>query len=197
MHLKSQGALVARTLSYEQCDFAAVANVMAPEIAEVYDKSADLWRELLRRLEDGFGQREARKKIENDLKKAKDKKQKVVDPFVQFEQRVGDISDDEDDDLDAAALAAQEERRKCRGQEPKTVKSKYWGSHQRFFKSLTIASKVDATIETAKQAVEDGCECKYYAFVHCIVYFMVYIIPATFGILSWFFSFIIAYVCTN
>jgi len=77
MHLKSQGALAARTLSYEQCDFAAVPNIMAPEIAEVYNKSADLWRKLLRKLEDGYGQREARKKIDNDLKKAKDKKQKL------------------------------------------------------------------------------------------------------------------------
>lgn len=129
MHLKGEGALVARTLSYEDCNFEAVPNVMNGNIQAVYDQSASLWKNLNAFLADSL------------------------------ETNFGDDSDDEDEDLDDAALAQQEERRKHRDQlscKPGVVKSRFWGAHQRFFRSLCIAAKVDKAIEIAQQAIDEG-----------------------------------------
>lgn len=129
MHLKGEGALVARTLSYEDCNFEAVPNVMNGNIKDVYDQSASLWKNLNAFLADSL------------------------------ETNFGDDSDDEDEDLDDAALAQQEERRKHRDQlscKPGVVKSRFWGAHQRFFRSLCIAAKVDKAIEIAQQAIDEG-----------------------------------------
>ena len=129
MHLKGKGALVARTLSYEDCNFEAVPNVMNGNIQAVYDQSASLWKNLNAFLADSL------------------------------ETSFGDDSDDEDEDLDDAALAQQEERRKHRDQlscKPGVVKSRFWGAHQRFFRSLCIAAKVDKAIEIAQQALDDS-----------------------------------------
>ena len=131
MHLKGEGALVARTLSYEDCNFEAVPNVMNAGIKAAYDQSARLWKDLNAHLQDN---------LENGL---------------------GDDSDDEYEDLDDAALAQQEERRKHRMQlseKPGIVKSRFWGAHQRFFRSLCIAAKVDTAIEIAQKAIDDGSE---------------------------------------
>ena len=131
MHLKGEGALVARTLSYEDCNFEAVPNVMNAGIKAAYDQSARLWKDLNAHLQDN---------LENGL---------------------GDDSDDEYEALDDAALAQQEERRKHRMQlseKPGIVKSRFWGAHQRFFRSLCIAAKVDTAIEIAQKAIDDGSE---------------------------------------
>ena len=100
-------------------------------IKAAYDQSARLWKDLNAHLQDN---------LENGL---------------------GDDSDDEDEGLDDAALAQQEERRKHRMQlseKPGIVKSRFWGVHQRFFRSLCIAAKVDTAIEIAQKAIDDGSE---------------------------------------
>lgn len=130
MHLKGEGALVARTLSYEDCNFEAVPNVMDESIKAVYDQSARLWKDLNSHLQD--------KLIEG-----------------------ADAEDSDDEDLDDAALAQQEERRKHRDQlrtkkGQGIVKSRFWGAHQRFFRSLCIAAKVDTAIEIAQKAIDEG-----------------------------------------
>lgn len=130
MHLKGEGALVARTLSYEDCNFEAVPNVMDKSIKAVYDQSARLWKDLNSHLQD--------KLIEG-----------------------ADAEDSDDEDLDDAALAQQEERRKHREQlrtkkGQGIVKSRFWGAHQRFFRSLCIAAKVDTAIEIAQKAIDEG-----------------------------------------
>lgn len=67
----------------------------------------------------------------------------------------GEDSDDEDD-----AVAEQRRlRRKFRSRQPKTLKGLFWSAHQRFFRSLCIASKVDKAIEIAKKAVHEDGHC--------------------------------------
>lgn len=38
----------------------------------------------------------------------------------------------------------------------KTIWGQFWSAHQRFFKYLCIAAKVDHAVKVAKEAVEDG-----------------------------------------
>lgn len=51
-----------------------------------------------------------------------------------------------------------EESEKLLGDSPlrKSMWGQFWGAHQRYFKYLCIASKVDHAVKVAKKAVEDG-----------------------------------------
>ena len=67
----------------------------------------------------------------------------------------GEDSDDEDEGI----VEQRRLRRKFRERKPKTLKGLFWSSHQRFFRSLCIASKVDKAIEIAKKAVNEDGHC--------------------------------------
>ena len=43
MHLKSVGAIVARTLSYEACEFALIEDVSDDSVRKIYNDAANLW----------------------------------------------------------------------------------------------------------------------------------------------------------
>ena len=82
-----------------------------------------------------------------------------------YHQQLHADSDDEDDgyldsDDEEDRIGEQQRlRRKYRNRKPHHLKGQFWGSHQRFFRSLCIASKVDKAVELAKKAVEDGQCC--------------------------------------
>ncbi|KAL9182095.1 hypothetical protein ACHAXT_012438 [Thalassiosira profunda] len=60
-------------------------------------------------------------------------------------------SDSEDEDDDEG-----ERRRKRRKGSSKNLQGLFWSAHQRFFRSLCMAAKVDKAIEIAKKALDDG-----------------------------------------
>ena len=43
MHLKSIGAIVARTLSYEACEFELIEDVSDDNVRKIYNDAANLW----------------------------------------------------------------------------------------------------------------------------------------------------------
>ena len=45
MHLKSIGAIVARTLSYEACEFELIEDVSDDNVRKIYNDAANLWSE--------------------------------------------------------------------------------------------------------------------------------------------------------
>lgn len=45
MHLKSVGAICARTLSYEACEFALIEDVSDDSVRKIYNDAANLWSE--------------------------------------------------------------------------------------------------------------------------------------------------------
>ncbi len=47
-------------------------------------------------------------------------------------------------------------RRKFRNRKPGILKALFWSPHQRFFRSLCIASKVNKAISLTKEALKDG-----------------------------------------
>lgn len=46
MHLKQQGAFVSRMLSFANCEFELVSDVMDADMERVYNRSAALWDRL-------------------------------------------------------------------------------------------------------------------------------------------------------
>lgn len=79
--------------------------------------------------------------------------------FYQGLHEDSDSEDEEDEDEDDPLVIQRGLRRKFRGRKPSRLKGLFWSSHQRFFRTLCIASKVDTAISTAKKALEDGHCC--------------------------------------
>ena len=46
MHLKSIGALCARTLSYESCEFELIDGISDEKVSAMYNKASDIWTAL-------------------------------------------------------------------------------------------------------------------------------------------------------
>ena len=154
MYLKSKGAMVARTLSYEGCEFEAVNNAMSKEMEHVYNQSTDLWKEMHVALLNAFDERRVRAAFEQKM----NKKIEMGRPLEPEEKRQQEIYADSDDEDDYDSLTEQEAlyRRKCRNRPAHILKGVFWGSHQRYFRSLCISSKIDRCIETVNQSLADG-----------------------------------------
>lgn len=52
MHLKSIGALCARTLSYESCEFELVDGVSDDKVRQLYNQATEIWTDLHAQLAD-------------------------------------------------------------------------------------------------------------------------------------------------
>ena len=159
MHLKSKGALMARTLSYEGCEFEALHNVMDEKIASVYDRSTDLWTEMQKAVLNSSEERKERHQASKRISKARERGSNIDPADLMVEEVWGDSDSDSDNSLDEAEMEASAKRKKCRNNPPHVVSGQFWGHHQRYFRALCIASKVDLAIATAKKALEDGHCC--------------------------------------
>jgi hypothetical protein len=93
MSLKSAGAYLGRTLSYEGADFDLVKVNLEPQFKIMYDRSTDVWMGLYKIFSEIGSSRWA---------------------------------------------------------------IKYWGAHQRFFKSMLMAGKVNSITDMAQKALKDG-----------------------------------------
>jgi len=164
MHLKSIGAIVARTLSYEACEFELIENVSDDNVRKIYNDAANLWIDLHSHLADRCAKLEKegdlQKKINSTLEKPGG--QGLLSEEQLFYQGLNEDSDsegEEDEDEDDPLVIQRGLRRKFRSRKPSRLKSLFWSSHQRFFRTLCIASKVDTAISTAQKALEDGHCC--------------------------------------
>ena len=70
-----------------------------------------------------------------------------------------DSEDSSSDDNDDAWAEQRQLRRRFRDCPPKTLKGLVWSAHQRFFRSLCIAAKVDTAIELAQRAAHEDGHC--------------------------------------
>lgn len=160
MHFKSKGAMVARTLSFQGCEFSAVTNVMSKDGEKVYDKSAELWAEMHLALINELGGRRKRSDFEKNLNKVH-QNQSILPADMKKLQELYADSDDEGDgeEPSGAEIQTSTYRRKCRNRPAHVLSGVYWGAHQRFFRSLCMASKVDATVKEVKEALKEGHCC--------------------------------------
>ncbi|KAL7553446.1 hypothetical protein ACHAWF_017186 [Thalassiosira exigua] len=164
MHLKSIGAIVARTLSYSACEFEMVEGVGDDKVRKVYNSATELWTDLHSRLADRCAlvreNEEKNKQIEKFYERDDPLEQLSEDLLYHRELYMDSDSEEEySDDEDDAIEEQKTLRRKYRGRKPRTLKGLFWSAHQRFFRSLCIASKVDKAIEIAQKAVDDGNCC--------------------------------------
>jgi len=154
-HLKKQGAMCARTLSYEGCEFETKKVPHDSEMESIYNKSTELWRDLVIAMTNELPKRK------EDYKEIQKLEKEGID--WQFDPRFAveyADSDDEDEASDEAEIQKALRRRECRKRNPCYLSSLFWGGHLRFFRSLCISSKVDLAITTAKIALEND---------HCVI----------------------------
>ncbi|CAM9481207.1 unnamed protein product, partial [Phaeothamnion confervicola] len=150
MHLKGEGAMLSRTLSYSGCSFDLVEDGMSVLDEKRYNAAVKYWQGLWK----VFQQVRASSAPSSSLSTG---------------HRGGHASDDE---------ARQEEerarRRRLRGRDEdgnflfqrcgvdvkkvtkQVIITQFWAAHQRFFKSMCIALKVPAAVRLAKAALEEG-----------------------------------------
>ena len=138
---------------YAYLSFASVSNLFNHTTVDLHSHLAD-------RCEKLKNEEELQKRISRALEKPGG--QGLLSEDMLFYQGLHEDSDsegeDEEDEEDPLVIQ-RKLRRKFRGRKAKTLKGLFWSSHQRFFRSLCIASKVDTAISTAKKALEDGHCC--------------------------------------
>lgn len=162
MHLKSIGAIMARTLSYQACEFDMIDGVSDPKVRGTYNKATELWTDLHAQLADRLIVLREREEVFNDIDRIRQNDGTLSEEQL-FHIELHADSDDEDgldsDDEDVAVVEQRRLRRMYRNRQPKHVRGQFWSSHQRFFRSLCIASKVDKAIEIAKRSVDEEGKC--------------------------------------
>ena len=162
MHLKSTGSICARTLSYSACEFEMVEDVGDDNVRKVYNESSELWVDLHTKMADRCAELKLKGKLDKAVQSRGDG---ALSDDLLYHQQLHADSDDEDDgyldsDDEEDRIGEQQRlRRKYRNKKPAHLKGQFWGSHQRFFRSLCIASKVDKAIELAKKAVNEDGHC--------------------------------------
>lgn len=148
--------MVARTLSYESCEFDLVDGIGSDDVTQVYNKASQLWGDLHSQLGERTRKMASNARVEENVKRCSDKGIPVTQDMRYHMDLVRD-SDSEPDE-DSADEEERKFRRKCRNRAPKQLTSLFWSAHQRFFRSLCIATKVPKAIELAKESLEnDKC----------------------------------------
>ena len=130
MHLKSIGAICARTLSYEDCEFALVENASDKNAREAYNSSAELWGDLFVKLGERCADLKAVEKAEKRIRDLDGKGQDLPEE-LRFHQNVHEVSDDDDSDDEGIGICEQKRlRRKFRDRKSKTLRALFWSAHQ-------------------------------------------------------------------
>jgi hypothetical protein len=121
---------------------------MDPEFAAVYDACARQWDELrkdLQLLVPSVGLNRRKKK-----KKKKGGKDKKENDGMEVDGMGGGDEEEEEDKDDDDVPPTPEEKAKA------IIWLTFWGTHQRFFRSLYVAAKVPTVIKLAREAIEQG-----------------------------------------
>ena len=132
-------------------------------IRRVYNRATELWTDLHAQLADRCTK--INKWVEMDAKVAKWTSEMGEEDVLGEDMRYLDLhrhSDTESDDEEDNNARQSEERRLrrvYRDRQSKFLKGLFWSAHQRFFRSLCIASKVDRAISLAREALKDGHCC--------------------------------------
>ena len=130
MHLKSIGAICARTLSYEDCEFALVDVESGSKAREVYNSAAELWSDLLVALEDRCAKLHYDVQL-NDEIDMQIKREEELHGDLLFHMQLHCDSDSENSNDEGEDLLEQRKlRRKYRKLTPMILKGLYWGAHQ-------------------------------------------------------------------
>jgi len=128
LHLKSKGAMLARTLSYSNCEFSLVDEVMNKDMIKMYNDAAALWHDLYVNLMKVQTTREEEREMAKEIERMREEHPHL--PLRAELARYDEVNADSDDEgeMTQAEKTAAEYRRKCRNRKPTSVKSLYWVS---------------------------------------------------------------------
>ena len=133
MHLKSIGAICARTLSYEDCEFELVENASNEKARIAYNSSAELWGDLVVALGDRCAQSIAiakKRRMIEDI----EREGGVLTEELVYHQELHADSDTEDDDYsgdeDSGICEQKTLRRKYRNRASKILRGLFWSANQ-------------------------------------------------------------------
>jgi len=156
MHLKSIGALCARTLSYESCEFQLIDGISDVKVQKTYNDATAVWTDLHFNLAERCEKLNRRDAMREQIAKWQaESGDGELSEQLQYQLDIHRDSDSESDDEDEGKLEERKLRRSYRNRNSKHLQGLFWSAHQRFFRSLCIASKVDTAIEIGKQALAD------------------------------------------
>ena len=113
MHLKSLGAIVARTLSYKSCDFEICDGVSDDKVREVYNRATELWTDLHCQLNDRVAVLKAKEEISSEIAEI-NSNNGTLSSAHRFHIELHADSDDESLSSDEEDEAAAEQRRVTR-----------------------------------------------------------------------------------
>ncbi len=124
MHLKSLGAITARTLSYSMCEFEMIDNVGDANVRKVYNQAAELWTDLHSKLADRCQQLKEQQKKDEKIRALEGREMPLTEDLLYHLELHGDSdSESEDSDDEDEGIAEQKRlRRKFRSRKPGLLK---------------------------------------------------------------------------
>ena len=125
MHLKSIGAIAARTLSYSACEFDMVDNVGSKKVRKVYDQSAELWTDLHTQLADRCAQLKEDEQVNKRIAALENREDGVLTEDLLYHRDLhadSDTEGEDSDDEDEGIAEQKRLRRKFRNRKSKTLK---------------------------------------------------------------------------
>ncbi|CAM9717560.1 unnamed protein product [Scytosiphon promiscuus] len=162
MQLKAEGMLLSRTLSFEKCEFSLVPLVNNKFQIDTYNVAVHAWQLLWQALLDA-AEEDTLYTLKPDKKRKGDDTsssglgenlfQKVVvghDGKLEFQ--CCDQQEEEDDGEVLDDVGGIEIKKMTLGM----MKSMYWAAHQRFFRAMCIAFKVEKAVEITNKALAEN-----------------------------------------
>ncbi|CAM9150539.1 unnamed protein product, partial [Discosporangium mesarthrocarpum] len=145
IHLKAEGSLLCRTLSYQGCSFELCDIPISTTQANTYDMAARVWQAVWVAIKTAM-EHDSLYTLKNEKKQAKGKI--AVNP----EDGTEEIQYGHEENVIMAQLGGIEIKKMTK----QTISNLFWAAHQRFFKSMCIAFKVPVAVEEAKRALKAG-----------------------------------------
>lgn len=115
MYLKSVGALCARTLSYESCEFELVDGVADDKIRPLYNQAVAIWTDLLAQLAERCKILQARDRMDKKISRWMENMGEGCDLSEEMQDHLDEHRDsdsDSDDDEDDVKLVAERKIRR-------------------------------------------------------------------------------------
>eukprot|EP00904_Undaria_pinnatifida_P010905 jgi/Undpi1/6945/HiC_scaffold_21.g09419.m1 len=160
MQLKAEGRLVSRSLSFAGCEFSLVPLVNRKDQIDAYNTAVHSWQLLWQVFHDAAEEDSLYTLLEEEEEDQKNgcgcgpegprQKVGVTDGGELVLEDEGNPKEDDPDEIldDVGGI-------KIKRMPLSRMRALYWAAHQRFFRSMCVAFKVDKAVEITKKALAD------------------------------------------
>lgn len=130
MHLKSIGALCARTLSYESCEFELVDGVSDDKVRTLYNQASEIWTDLHSKLVDRCKKLNKKEEMKDKIAKFGEDGELSEEMRYHLDLHRDSDSESDDDEDDKAKLSEERKlRRMYRERQSKFLQGKRQFNH--------------------------------------------------------------------